>query len=55
MRTLTMNEVQDVNGAGLTAAEGAGLVLTLAVCAPVGLAMGFGLAVAAGLVWATTY
>lgn len=53
MQVLSMTEVDQVSGA-LTPAEGAGLVLTLALAAPLGFAMGFGIAVAAGLVYIST-
>ena len=51
MRQLSLGEVRQVGGA-LTAAEGGAAVLALIVTAPVGFAMGFGLAVAAGLFYA---
>ena len=51
MRELSLGEVRQVGGA-LTAAEGGAAVLALIVTAPVGFAMGFGLAVAAGLFYA---
>jgi hypothetical protein len=49
MRELTMNEVQDVNGGNLTPGEGGAATLALIAFAPVGFAMGFGVAIAAGL------
>jgi hypothetical protein len=52
MRELTMNEVQDVNGGNLTPGEGGAATLALIAFAPVGFAMGFGVAIAAGLFYA---
>jgi len=52
MHELTLDEVNQVSGANLTPAEGGAAVLALLVAAPVGFAMGFGLAIAAGLFYA---
>lgn len=55
MRELSLAQVEEVSGGILTAAQGAALVLTLSLAGPVGFAMGFGFAVAAGLVYAAAF
>lgn len=54
MRELSFDEVQEVGGA-LSAGDGGAAVLALLVVAPVGFALGFGIAVAAGLFYAAAF
>ena len=51
MQELDQIEIETVSG-GMTAVEGGAAVLGLVAMAPVGFAMGFGLAVAGGLFYA---
>lgn len=51
MQELSTFDIDTVSG-GMSAAEGGAATLALIVVAPVGFALGFGLAVAAGLFYA---